>query len=218
MYFILIILLTINCAFSESGHVRFVKGEVFIGDKIAVKGQFFNNEDIIATKANSLAIISLNEGSTLKLHENTTVVVNQLADNNTPTRVTMSLGSIVVNALKSVISSKLKQKFILGTKSASMGVRGTTFFASYGKKESKDLWMCVNEGEVAVKSNLEESEKIVKSGEGVRVTNGEKTSEPKMLPWTKNLNWNFQSDNENELANKVNIEDAYLNPLDFYYE
>ena len=99
-----------------------------------------------------------------------------------------------------------------------MGVRGTTFFASFGKKESTDIWMCVNEGVVGVHSSSEKKGKLVKAGEGVKIANGENTSKPKPLPWTKNLNWKFESENAEELINKLNIEDAYSNPLDFYYE
>lgn len=209
------LLLSMANAMADAGHIRFAKGQVFIGEKPAAKDQTFNSNEIISTKANSLAIITLNDGSTLKLNELTSVAVNNLISDKAPTRVTINSGSLFVNVIKQIVK---KEKFVLKTKNVAMGVRGTTFFASFGKKESNDIWMCVNEGEVAVQTSRESSPKLVKAGEGVKVQNGEKTSNPKPLPWTKNLNWNLQSDNADELVNKVKIEEAYSNPLEFNYE
>ena len=165
-----------------------------------------------------MAIVTLNDGSTIKLNENTTISVTHLSNDTGPTKVTLGLGSVVVNALKSALKNILNEKFILRTSTVAFGVRGTTFFASFGTKGSSDIWMCVNEGSVSVRSSSEKEAKLVHEGEGVQVINGEKTSPPKPLAWTKKLNWNLNSENEEDLKNTINIEDAYSNPLEFYYE
>ena len=215
---IFIFFILLNYAWADSGSIRFVKGQVFIGEKVVAKGQAFSENDIISTKKDSMAVLKLSDGSTIKLDENTTIAVNKLLSASTPTEVSVSLGSVVVNAVKSTIKNSLNEKFVLKTKSVAMGVRGTTFFASFGKNGSSDIWMCVNEGTVAVKSSSEKEAKLVRQGEGVQVKNGEKTSIPKPLLWTKNINWNLDSENAEELKNTINIEDAYANPLEFYYE
>lgn len=218
MRFILILFLLINTSFANTGFIRALKGEVYINDNLAKKNQRLNNEDIISTKVNSIAVVTLNDQSTLKINENSSVSVNNLAKDQLPTQVTLKLGSVFINVYKDLTKKITGPKFILKTSLVAMGVRGTTFFASFGKKDSNDIWMCVNEGEVSVKSSLENEEKLVKSGEGVKIFKGEKTSTPKPLPWTKNLNWNYQSENTEDLINKVNIEEAYSNPLEFNYE
>ncbi|MBC7714870.1 MAG: FecR domain-containing protein [Rhizobacter sp.] len=208
-----------NFAMAEdAGHFRYVKGVVLVGERVATKGQVFSHGDLLATKKDSMAIVTLNDGSTIKLNENTTIAVDHLSNDLGPTKVTLGLGSVVVNALKSALKNNLKEKFILKTKSVAMGVRGTTFFASFGKQGSSDIWMCVNEGTVAIRSSVEKEAKLVNAGEGVQVKNGEKTSKPTPLVWTKKLNWNLSSESDADFKDTVNIEEAYTNPLDFNYE
>lgn len=93
-----------------------------------------------------------------------------------------------------------------------MGVRGTEFFVSYGTSNN-DTWMCVNEGVVQVDSDKRKGVNV-KAGEGVKVSKS--VSDPKFLPWTKKLNWNFNP--KKDLENKVSIEDAYKDPLNFDYD
>ena len=96
-----------------------------------------------------------------------------------------------------------------------MGVRGTEFFASYGS--GKDIWMCVNEGIVSVKSKSENKQTLVNAGEGVVIKKGSGTSKPKPLAWTKKLNWNMDP-KVGEVVNKVSIEAAYSDLLDEDYD
>lgn len=96
-----------------------------------------------------------------------------------------------------------------------MGVRGTELFASYGT--GKDVWMCVNEGIVSVRSKKEKKGTLVKAGEGVVVKKGKWTSKPKPLAWTKKLNWNMDPAS-GDVVNKVSIESAYSDLLDEDYD
>src|SRR4051812_16083695 len=107
MFFTLFFVMT--NAFADAGHIRFVKGQVMIGEKPAAKDQTFNSDETISTKADSLAIIILNDGSTLKLNEQTSVVVNNLIGDKTPTRVSITAGSLFVNVLKQALKN---EKFV----------------------------------------------------------------------------------------------------------
>ena len=110
-----------------------------------------------------------------------------------------------------------KDKFVVKTKNASFGVRGTEFFISYGKDRAKDAWMCVNEGLVRVSPKDSKESVDVKAGEGVQVKDKKSVSTPKPLAWTSKLNWNLDS-SKGQLENKVNIDDAYTDLLDQDYD
>jgi hypothetical protein len=201
---------------SAGGKLIYAKGQVQVlskGSKSKMfqkikKGAELKIGDIVRTRKNSLAILSLEGGSKLKLNPDSAVTIKSTQKNNE---------EVFLNKL----NKKAKPKFRLKTKTVSMGVRGTSFFASYGKKQSKkirkDVWMCVNEGLVEV-VNVKSKQKVqVKAGEGIKVERGNKISDPKPLAWTQKLNWNMD-ESKGDLENKVSIEDAYTDPLDEDYD
>ena len=105
------------------------------------------------------------------------------------------------------------------TVNAAMGVRGTEFFVAFGKVPDiePDLWMCVNEGKVEVKSKKEDGVKTVNQGEGILLPNGSKITDPKAYAWTQGLNWNMNPDS-GELDNPMDIEKMYTDLLDEDYD
>ena len=212
-----IFLATISLQAKEVGEVIFVKGVVKIKqDKkqlIATKGQRFINKSLIETGPGALAVISLTDGSKIKLNESSKIVVS--VTSSKPTKVGIFKGSSFFNVLKSKITKH--DKFIVKTRNASLGVRGTEFFVSYGKESSGDAWMCVNEGLVTVTPKENRLSVKVKAGEGVQIQDTKSVTEPKPLPWTRNLNWKFDS-KEGDLVNKVDIQDAYTDLLDQDYD
>jgi len=183
------------------------------------KGAILNIGDIVRTRKGSLAILSLEGGSKLKLNPDSAVTIKSTQKNNE--EVFLNKGSAFINVLKSKLKKSAKPKFRLKTKTVSMGVRGTSFFASYGKTQNKkvrkDIWMCVNEGLVEVVNQKSKQKVQVKAGEGIKVEKGDKISEPKPLEWTKKLNWNMD-EAKGDLENKVSIEEAYSDPLDEDYD
>lgn len=217
--------------YAEAGKVFYSKGDVTITSKDksktakAKKGLSLELGDVIKAGPKSLAIVylkGLNGGSKIKVNANSEIQVRKIQgmEKARKTSVLLRAGSAFVKVLKE--DTEAGEKFILRTRSTSMGVRGTEFFAAYGKSEADgrinsktDVWMCVNEGLVAIKAK---DKKIVevKAGEGVRVKKGKKTSKPRPLAWTRKLNWAM--DPKEDLVNKVNIEEAYYDLLDQDYD
>ena len=201
---------------SAGGKLIYAKGQVQVLSKASKskmfqkikKGTVLKIGDIVRTRKDSIAILSLDGGSKLKLNPNSAVTIKNTKKNNE--EVFLNKGSTFISVLKTKLNKKTKPKFKLKTKTVSMGVRGTSFFASYGTKKEKkvrrDIWMCVNEGLVEV-TNIKSKQKVqVKAGEGVKVAKGNKISEPKPLEWTKKLNWNMDA-TKGDLVNNVSIEE-----------
>ncbi len=214
---ILCLLLSLSISAKEVGEILFVKGVVKIKQNKkqvqATKGQRFINKSLIETGPSALAVISLTDGSKIKLNESSKIIIS--VRNKKPTQVGIFKGSSFFNVLKSKVMEN--DKFIVNTKNASLGVRGTEFFVSYGKKDSLDAWMCVNEGQVIVTPKESKSSVKVNAGEGVQIRDTKNVTSPKPLPWTKNLNWKLDSKN-GDLENKVDIRDAYTDLLDQEYD
>ena len=212
---------------SAGGKLIYAKGNVEVLSKKSKskmfqkvkKGAALEIGDIVRTRKDALAILSLDGGSKLKLNPDSAVTIKNTQKNNE--EVFLNKGSVFINVLKSKLTKDAKPKFNLRTKTVAMGVRGTSFFASYGKQQKKkvrkDVWMCVNEGLVEVQ-NIKSGQKVnVKAGEGIKVDKGDKISEPKPLAWTQKLNWNMD-ESKGDLDNKVSIEDVYSDPLDQDYD
>lgn len=217
-----------NFSSASEGKLIYAKGVVQVLDKKKNKKMFqrikkgatFNAGDIIRTKKGALAILELAGGSKLKLNSASAVTIKKAKKNDEEVR--LNKGSVFINVLKSKLNKKTKPRFRLKTKTVSMGVRGTSFFASFGekakkKKQRRDLWMCVNTGLVEVTSNKSKQKVSVKAGEGIKVEKGNKISEPKPLEWTKKLNWNME-ESKGDLVNKASIESAYTDVLDEDYD
>ena len=218
--------------FAGSGKAVFIKGEVLIkgsNNKFIrlKKNQDVNLGDMIRTKTKSIAVLALKSGSKLKLNENSAITLRTEKTAKKPESLFLNKGSVFISVLKTHLTKKTKKtkktkiKLVLKTRSAAMGVRGTKFFASFGKQANKskrkDLWMCVNSGLVEVRTTHTKKSILVKAGEGVHVKEGTEVSEPKPLMWTKKLNWGFDS-TKGDLTNKVEIEEAYTDLLDKDYD
>jgi hypothetical protein len=204
----------------DIGKVIFVKGRVTISHenkKTTVKKDFIIQEkSTFETFRKSLVVISLKDGSKIKLNELSKLAVSVPKDKRSPTKTGLYKGSSFFKVIKNKFIKR--SKFIVKTKNASLGVRGTQFFVSYGKKvNSKDSWMCVNEGLVSVRPKSSKKEVLVKSGEGVHIKDNKNLTPPKSLPWTKKLNWSFDR-KSGKLENTVRIEDAYKDILGQDYD
>lgn len=182
-------------------------------------GDVLKSGDIVRTRKDALAILELGGGSKLKLNPLSSITIKSSKKDDE--EVNLNRGSAFINVLKNKLKKNTKAKFRLKTKTVSMGVRGTSFFASYGKRVSKkshsDVWMCVNDGLVEVTTPKSGQKVKVKAGEGIKVDKGKEISDPKPLAWTKKLNWNMDPD-KGDLENKVSIESAYTDILDEDYD
>lgn len=216
-------LLVISLVFSfniySEGKVLFLKGDVFLNEKKINQKLTLKKKDIIRTGKSSLAVLSLEDGSKIKLNENTSLSLGKAS--KTQSLIKVNKGSAFFKVLKKNFINNAKQKkkhkFVVKYNSVAMGVRGTEFFVSDGKNKSNDIWMCVNEGKVLVKADTEKKSTLVNAGEGIVVKKGKNTSSPRPLKWTKKLNWKMDN-NKGSLENTVSIEEAYTDLLEHDYD
>ena len=221
-YFILISFLSSSFSFSkEAGEVTYVRGKVMYKSKKiktlkVFKGMVFDERSSFTTGKGAIIILDLKDGSKIKLSSRSKIQINNLKTKNKPTTTSLVTGNAFFSILKSKITKK--SKFKVRTKTAALGVRGTSFFVSYGKDEvNNDIWMCVNEGLVSVRARKVKNTTFVKAGQGVQIASHNSISEPRALAWTSRLNWNMNPLQGN-IKNTVNIEDAYLDILDQDYD
>jgi len=205
---IALILLSLSLVTFAKGSAVYVKGDVKVDHKKIKKGFIVKEGQTILTGSKSFAVFKLKEGSTFKVSPNSSLKITKVKEKK-ETVLTLLKGHSFFKYNK-----KKKGGLKVNTKTVAMGVRGTEFFVSYHKD---DVWMCVHEGVVAIKSKREKKVKLVKEGEGVVVHGGQKTSTPKPYPWTRKLNWNLDPQ-KGSLESKINIEQAYSNPLDQEYD
>lgn len=210
---IIILLLVLSTQVYAVGFFKFMKGNVSIirdGKTFrADKKTKINEKDLIRVGAKSLAIVKLNKKVVVKIDPNSQLLIESAKIKKQETSLLMQTGAVFVDFL----NKDKKGKLMFKTRQAVMGIRGTKFFVSYGRSE-KDTWMCVQSGVVEVKDKKGKKVKV-KKGEGVKLDN-KKVSEPQFLPWTAKLNWNF--DPKKNLENKVDIKEAYYDPLDVEYD
>lgn len=209
-------------ALAEIGQFLLTRLDVTIirdGKSIAAKKlDKIQAQDVIVTGKKSLAVVKLNDATVIKINESSQLSLNHLFTDKNPTQIGLSKGSAFFKANK---DAKSKTKLVIKTRTASLGVRGTTFFAAVAtQKNATDTWMCVQEGVVIATSlNTKESKKVL-AGQGVKISDTTKLQDPRFLPWTKGLNWEFSNgDTTNvDIENKLDIRDAYEDILDTDYE
>lgn len=201
--FVLSLLFSFSPIFAK-GTLVYVKGEVKVGKDVVKKGSSFKTGQIISVSKGALAIAKFDNGNTVKINEDSQIELKSYAKNDKEkTLIRLIKGSSFFNKNK-----KAKGHLVIKAKNVAMGVRGTTFFVSYGVEKADDIYMCVKEGRVILRAPGDQKAVAVNAGEGVRIKGANKTSTPKPLPWTKNLNWKL-SPKEKDLINKATIEESY---------
>lgn len=209
----LIFLLLLPVLTFANGTIIYTKGEVLLSDKVIKKGQSIKTGDLVKTQGDAIAVLRFENGNTVKLNENSELKIEALAESK-------AKGRTILNLIRgnSFFKKQKDTTNLLNVKahSVSMGIRGTVFFVAYGEEVKDDVYMCVKEGVVAIKSGKEEKPTMVKEGQGVVAKKGLNTSAPRMLPWTKNLNWSFNEDTD--LKNKAKIEESYGDILNKDYD
>lgn len=209
--FIIVLLLLLSQHIMAQGKILFLKGEAKLNGKELSRSTIVKQGDTIKTAPSSLILIKFATGSTLKVNQSSELKVSILKPKANATLITLIKGSTFFKK-----NPKVKGKLNVKTKYATMAVRGTQFFVSYGNKSKDDIFMCVNNGTVLVTSSTNKG-KLVHSGEGVSISNEKKISKPIFLPWTKDLNWSLDPQNKN-LENSAKIEEKYGDPLSQDYD
>lgn len=201
-------------AHAYSGQVIFLNGDVQAGKaaqfEAVHRDQIVQEGETLKTGMNSTAIVKLDDQSLLKLKSNSQITLSK----DDSREVRLDFGGLFSN-----IQKKVKPHFFIRTRTAVMGVRGTRFFTAYGDsgKHENDLWLCVEEGLVAVEALGSREQVLVKEGLGVFVPTGKKVTEPKAYDWTKGLNWNMDP-GKGDVVDHTEIKSSYKNLLRQNYD
>ena len=192
----------------EIAVVSYVLGTVQVGKPEALLpaklGESVSVGEQIKTGEGSLAILTFKDQSHVKLNANSQLTLEAGKDPQDEVLLLKSGGVF------SEVAKKARPHFYVRTHAVTMGVRGTRFFTAYGKqgKSGEDVWMCVQEGEVAVESSRGKSPVLVHEGEGVFVPAGKDVTPPKPYEWTKGLNWNMDPD-KGDVVDHTSMKSVY---------
>lgn len=193
--------------FAQDVAVVAAKGTVKAGVTGALQavkvGSRISDGQTVQTGEDSLVILKYADDSRIKLKEKTEVVIHAVQGKE-PQGL-----DIVLGAVFAAVSKRPNQRFQVRTPAAVAGVRGTQFFTSY---EKKDVWMCVEEGQVEISENEKPKPVLVSAGFGVLVEKGKAIAPPQKFAWTKKLNWNMDPD-KGDVVDKTSISDDYKKKL-----
>lgn len=199
---------------ADGASVNYVNGKVEIIVHGAVSdaksGQALAKGDVLRTGKDAAAILQLADGSQVKLNPETTLEIGATGKDGTE----LALGSGAV--FSKVAKQKANSRFIIRTRTAVMGVRGTEFYTAFGKatQAGADVWMCVHEGKVEVESVTDHKKVLVNQGEGVFVPVDKGVTPPQKYVWTENLNWNMNPAS-GELIDRTRIDYQELLKQDY---
>jgi ferric-dicitrate binding protein FerR (iron transport regulator) len=222
MYLFFVLLFSTPC-YAVNGKLSYVMGDVLVLSPRAALGtleqsekakltQLVHGGSTLKTLDHSAAVVTLEDGSQVKLNENTEIT---LGAEPKVAEINLKTGGIFSKIQK----QGPRLRFLVRTRSATFGVRGTEFFTSWGKQKNSDpdLWMCVNEGLVEIESVGTAQKTLVKEGLGVFLTGGKEVTTPKPYAWTKSLNWNMDPE-KGSVENKTSMDSAYKNLVEQDYD
>jgi hypothetical protein len=210
-----VFLLAAASASPADGQVTYADGEVSVrrgGASLDAEiGMAVREADVLATGADSAAVIRLADGTEVKLREKTLLAVDTL----TPL-ISLSLQK---GGAFSRVARQLAGRYSLRTGSTVAGVRGTEFFVSYGRTidSEPDIWLCVNSGTVEVSLPESGQSVLVEQGKGINIVGGRKLTAPRSYPWTRKLNWNTDP-SQGRVDDRTNLDQAYSDLLDQDYD
>lgn len=200
--------------YGQEGRIVYLEGDVSIRRGTVLLPADFGSRlqqgDSVSTGPDSVAIIRTDQGGEIKLREETVLRLDNLQEE---TRVHLDQGGLF-----SKIAKLIGRSYTVTTPSVAAGVRGTEFFIAYGRtvEENPDVWLCVNEGSVAVVVDSGD-EVLVNEGEGVNILSGSRITDPRFFPWTENLNWNTDPQ-AGEVRDTTDLDAAYSDLLDIDYD
>ncbi len=195
--------------------ITYLEGDVFIirenEEIFADFGTELLEKDSIQTGEDGLVIIDLDGSRTLKMKENSFMV---LTETGNTTSLDLNRGSLFSKVSKLGGTSS----FSVRTESVVAGVRGTEFFIAFGNtvEENPDIWLCVNEGTVEVALTETDESVLVNQGEGITIPGGSRLTDPRYYEWTEDLNWNTDPDS-GPVEDRTSLEGLYSDLLDQDY-
>jgi hypothetical protein len=184
------------------GTVRFVKG---MAKATGSDGEFelkqddeVNTGETISVSEGSVIVLNLHDGSSVRLGpEQTEIVLERhlMQENaNAGAKISLKIGEILLEAVKALddyISFEVEV-----TKSTSIGVRGTTFYAGV---DENDAWVSLKEGSLDVYQLDKNDHEALKPGESIVVEEKKTLTKPTQYDWAKKLDWS----NDNQRLNNL---------------
>jgi hypothetical protein len=144
MRILIISFFLISNIFAQS-KITYLKGNATLNDKKVKQNDEVQKGDVIKTMASSLVIIKLADGSRLNIGPESEVKIQDYGKDS-PSLIDLVMGQIRSH----VAPQKNKSRgFMVKTKSAAMGVRGTEFSVSYNP-ENRKTTLLTFEGNVAI--------------------------------------------------------------------
>lgn len=176
----LVAFISSSMAYSKSMFVDTLKGSATVlfpnqhtAEPIFI-GQQIPEDSSIVTKDRSFVKLKSDDGSIISLGSNSKIVVNAIFDRKKPTMLSLLMGSIRAKVSKQSQMDSKKEKFIVRSRQASLGVRGTEFQMSTST-DAKTTSVILIEGKVVFKKIVEE-ELIPAFDDAVTVNKGEFSS------------------------------------------
>lgn len=193
-----------------SGEMIALRGRAWINKVPAQAPVVLKEGDTVETGPNSVAVVKWGGRSIFKIEENSSVRLSTQPRHEG----NLNHGSVMVRVEK-LLRGEKGAKVFLRTRTTALAVRGTEFYVAYGR--DGDVWTCVNEGQVALRSRTERNITIVNAGEGVVTAKGFSTSKPEPVLWTKRLNWTM-TPAEGDISPSVKMKEFYADPLGVDYD
>jgi len=180
------------------GSFRYIKGEVTIESKkdkstqYALKDMQFFEGDKISTNLNSFAILNFQDGSTIKMDQNSEITIVSLLGKSEKghfgvSRILLGIGGVMVEVVKRFTGPPSVE--IDTTKGMAFGVRGTKFY-TFIESDSEDIWTLVLEGQVQAFDFAHDDNEIVQAGTSIVVVDGDRLTIPQEYEWVKKVSWN----------------------------
>lgn len=198
--------------------LAFASGDVTVesrgSGRLVKTGEPLSDGDAVSTGEKATAVVELADGSRLKLRESSRLTLTLPGPRETATEVLLSLGSVFAKVTKRLPGAEFRVR----TRTAVAAVRGTEFFTAFGRDAGKerDLWVCVNEGAVEVRTAATQAPVRVPQGKGILIKSGLDATKPQAYDWTKTLNWNMDPAS-GALEDKTSLDAAYADFLDQDY-
>jgi hypothetical protein len=212
---LVLLLLPVMTVSAAEGRIVYLIGEVTVrsgGESTAADiGMAVASGDVVETGAAATAIIDLGQGAEIKLRENSRTRIGRLEEQ---VNVELERGGLFA-----LIRRAIQGGFSVNTETVVAGVRGTQFFVAFGRtvENRPDVWLCVNEGEVAVEVPDTGESTVVREGEGINILDGVRLTDAQFYDWTRDLTWNMDPD-RGEVFDDTNLDEAYADLLDQDYD
>lgn len=212
---LVLLLLPVMAVSAAEGRIVYLIGEVTVrngGESTRADiGTAVGSGDVVETGAAATAIIDLGQGAQIKLRENSRTRIGRLEEQ---INVELERGGLFA-----LIRRAIQGGFSVNTETVVAGVRGTQFFVAFGRtvENRPDVWLCVNEGEVAVEVPDSGESTVVREGEGINILDGVRLTDAQFYDWTRDLTWNMDPD-RGEVFDDTNLDEAYSDLLDQDYD